>query len=666
MLKNCHFHRGESIKAHRLIFDSPETAKVVENVRAAEKLETVAAISIDDNKYLFKESGEKGEIKKYMDSANKKLDQAIPAHLQLAKAQTEANKYTSEANALVIRIGLAVDALKEGEKWQDIVTKENLTNAPASLVQAIKKAKSAEGLKQVCDNFISDGQKATDNLEAAQEIDNSKKTSLENIKRTAEIALEQKQKLRFEAAKKDFIRKKINQFFPDDPKSDQQKLQEKRMLATTFIGSALDGAELKADKKEIQNELESKFKGPVEHYLVEIVKELTSSKEQLFVADFPDATPEIRAYLGGILISMSIPDGQGEYIVGENTLNFVKVAYLSIPENKRNYLPAVQEALSGIRHSQKFELKKEEAITSKIMEIFPDNSSDHYLGVKREIARQYLEGMLSSAEIQTTEKWTKSELDYYLNTVTKEWFSEYVEAEMNGKKTTGWRERPDLKAILSSGSPAANAYMEGLIDSFSYTNDQGETVLGETQVNWIIENFNKVPVNARNDVNILKTYFYNQSAIFHMDEKEHPEMKVARTIFDQDGYSPALAFYDARMIKASETFSEKAGGDDALNRYRTMLLSEISKQDPANLDLDKLNDLPMPWAFEAKAIQVNQLPPDAIAASELPKELKEYAKRLTDRTGAGDMSIQFQYNGHVYYAKKPPMKVFVVPESKDA
>jgi hypothetical protein len=663
-----HFRRQFSteIKSHRLIFRAPETADVIKNVQDVEKLETVVAVTLDDNKYLFKESGKKGEIKKYMDGVNSKIDKNIPAKLQIAKATAEAGKYTPDAMGAAVRLSMQIPDLKEGEKWSTVVSKLDFQGALPELVQAIKKAKDPAIARQACDDILLAKEEAETNLTAAKEIDEAKKQTIENVKRTAEIAVEQKQKLRFEAAKKDFVRKKVNQLFPDDPKADQQKLQEKRMLATTFLESGLGAAELKADKKEIQEELDSKFKGALEQSVMELVKELTSSKEKNFMPEFPGATPEVKAYLGGILASMVVPDGNGGFRVPESSMAFVTAAYMSIPENKRNYLPAVKEAMTGVRQIEKFELKREEAIAAKILEIFPDDDADSSLKQKREIARAYLTGLLSSAEMQTNEKWTKKELDYYMSTVTKDWFTSYIQSELEEKKATGWRARPELKEVLSSTSPAANAYMEGLIDSFSFTNEKGETILDPTHLNWIVENFKKVPEDARHNVDYLKTYFNNQPAIYFMDENKHPEHKVTRAIFDEEGYSPALSFYDTRMVWATETFSGKAGGSDVLDRYRAMLLSEIGKQDPANLDLDKLNALPMPWAFEAKAVQVGQIPEGAIAAGELPKGIKEYANRLSARTGKGDLNMQFEYDGHLYYMKRPPNKIYIVPETKAA
>ncbi|HLG25417.1 MAG TPA: hypothetical protein VI588_01305 [Candidatus Gracilibacteria bacterium] len=656
------FSRNRRFVYHEI----PEVDEANKNLPQVESVQTVLAATIDDTKYTAKESQEKGEVHKFMQEAAKKAEAAIPSALRPGNAKAAFEKYGGEkAKGAGAALRGTIPDLKEGEDWNKIKTTLNLADVPSPLAEAIKKSKSPEEARAACDSFDAERDKREKMHLEAIVVDEKKLALLDNVERTVLVALEQKQKLRFEAAKKDYISNKAKELFPTDPTLDSLKLDEKRHLASTYMEGLMSGAELKADKAGIKEELDKAYKKTGDEVVKDVVEGMITGAVGNYWKDnkdcfYTNASPEVKAYMEGLLDSMMGPD---EHVTDEQW-TLIRDMYYAIPENERNYLPAFKEAFISIHKLAKFELRREEYIAAKSAELFPDDPKDPDAHMKRNIAAQYLSGLLSSADIHFGENRTRDEFDWYFNMFDLQKLRTYVEAELAEKETGGWRTNPEYKTVLSSTSPEVRAFMEGMIDSFSYNDDdpQKTRIIDDSQWQWIKARYNSIPVELRDNIGTVKSYFHNANSVYLVDREKNPERITALEILEIEG-SPALHYFNIRMAKARETFLGFPGGQDAVDRYREMLLTEIGQQDGANIDMTRLNALPMPWVFEARAFQVPEIPGGAVAAGKLPNEISDYAKKLTASTGSAKINIAFAYDNHVYYAKNPPFQLYIMPES---
>lgn len=664
----------------KLIFlELPPDIEQIQVKMEEEKYESLLAAVIDDDKYTSGESAEKGEIRKQLDRIAQQIDNNLPKNLQLASAQTNYQKYGGDGGK---EKGTAVkSAIREpidGQKWDlgkqmvELGTMVDLNKVPVPLIEGIKKAKSPSDARIACDTFEAERSTQKELVEGAKRIEEFKKVLLENIKRVAMVALDQKQMTRFETAKKLYIQDKAKNLFPSEAALDIKEVEGKRKLASVYLEGFMSKAALKADKKEIQEEFDSTYGVIDEQMIKEFVESLINNKSGDFWKDDSDysfyksATPEVKAYLEGLLDAVGKVDELDEKLyVNNQKREIIMKKYLEIPESQRNDLTSVQNAFGDIQAQINFETAKNTFIETKVKELYPDNSNDKSLEGKRNIARQYLAGLMKATSIQAAGN-IQEELNDFYEIYSPDDLRTYIDGEFDENKERGWKTYPEFQELFSSGSPSVRAYLEGLMDSLAFENNDGKPVVRMDDFEWIKKRYNSIiPEEARHNIDIVKGYFENANAVsFTGSEEGHGGMKWAIEVLDNEEKPEVKLFYEQRMAKANQILLGKPGGEEAVIRYKRMLLTEISKQNPGNVDMEKLNALPQPWIFEATTFTVSKLPEGAIAVAELPNAINEYAKKLTAQTGAEKIVFQFRYDHHVYYVNKPPFKVYVVPESK--
>lgn len=665
-----------SMPSRAVYFETPEAADVVPKVEQAEASEYATAMTLDDTKYYPEESLEKGEIRKLMDSVNKSADAAIPAGLKLGAAQDVYVKLGGpDAKGKGAALKGTIAENLSLEQWKDV--KKFFTfpeNTPDSLVQAVKNAKSVGEARLACDQFDVDWGKSEGQMRGALEIDSYKADMISKIEEAAKMSVEQKQKSRTEAAKKDFSLSKVAALFPEDPKAVKEDLERRSQLGATYLEGLLKNVDFTPDKKRTEDAIRSAYENAGgDDKVRSFVDSLGSGTEGPFWKDgneaefYKNASPDVKAYMEGVLDSRLPAGANGKRTIPPEDLAVIQETFALIPEDQRDSLSAVKAAFELIRPKIRFEKEVSQYTSAKVLELYPDDPNDPKLEEKRSCAKLYLDGVFRSVTFHYDMDSLKHELDTYFTQYPPSSVRDYVSGIVDQNKYPWSRSGdPKFTEMFKDTPRDVHVFLEGVIMSFVFEHDDGKIDIDAEQADWVLKTYNAIPESERGNINAVRSAFSKCKArnVYSMDDSKQENMDAARLVLAKN--NPEInSFFERRMAIAEDTF----WGTGSFGRYRTMILHAIAQQNPDQPDMAKLEALPMPINYESGTQQVQELPADAALVSQLPKTLETYAKRLTSRMEqAGAVKpfvVKIEYDGgNYYYAKNPPFQIYSVPENK--
>ena len=665
-----------SMPSRAVYFETPEAADVVPKVEQAEASEYATAMTLDDTKYKAEESAEKGEIRKLMDSVNKSADAVIPAGLRLSAAQDSYVKLGGpDAKGKGAALKGTIAENLSLEQWQDV--KKFFTfpeNTPASLVQAVKNAKSVGEARLACDQFDVDWGKSESQMRAALEIESHKADMIGKIEEAAKMSVEQKQKSRREAARKDFTLSKVTALFPEDPKAVKEDIERRRQLGAAYLEGLLTSIKLTPDKKGTEDAIRSAYENAGgDNKVKSFVDSLGSGTEGPFWKDskeaefYKNASPDVKAYMEGVLDSRIPADSGGGRTIPPEDLAVIRETFALIPEGQRDSLSAVKAAFEHIRPKIRFEKEVSQYTDAKVLELYPDNPGDPKLEEKRACAKLYLEGLFRSVGFNYDMDSLKQELDNYYTTYPPSTIRDYVSGIVDQNKFP-WSQSGDPKftEMFKDTPRDVHIFLEGIIMSFVFKHDDGKIDIDAEQADWVLKTYNAIPESERAHLDSVRSAFSKCKSrnVYSMNDSKQENMDAARLVLAKN--NPEInSFFERRMAIAEDTFWHT----ESFGRYRTMILQAIARQDPDQPDMATLEALPMPINYESGTQQVQEVPADAALVSQVPKPLESYAKRLTSRMEqAGAVKpfvVKIEYDGgNYYYAKNPPFQVYSLPENK--
>ncbi len=729
MTNNWHIQKvfGLTHSARAIYLETPEAASF------APKLEQVAvaaapeAQTLDDTKYLAEESADnpEGAVWKLADRTAKQIDGIIPANLKTPAAKATLQKMggpdAKGSGESVKNTISAAEPLEEWNKRKEFIATPGL---PASVAQMVRAAGSPTEARLACDQFSVDYVKAESQVSAAKEIHTLREKTWEKIEQIGMLSVEQKQISRFEGAKKEFALNKVNSLFPENPKLDQENIKQQRSLASTYLEGLLANEDLKVDKKEMESAMRDAYeKAGGDKKTKQFVEGLTSetpssswgaNKENEF---YKSASPEVKAYMEGMLDSYATVDEDGVSKIDPQALLQIQTSYLNIPEGQ-NSLSEIKNTLGPLKLQVNFEKERSRYIDAKILELFPNDPKDQSLDLKRENARTYLQGLFSSVSIHTDKEDFRSTMDNYYSMYSPAIIRVFIEGVMDEDKMVPTvANEARFSNMFAQTSPDVHMFLEGIINSFAYKHNDGKIYCDDEQANWVVGKFNSISVDSRRDIVTVKSYYSNFQArmMKDMDDTDEPEMKSAREVLFLN--KPEINhFLKTRITQAEKMFLGKPGGQDMVDRYRDMLLLSlkaavsvgkqidvkalnaipaadnfekgtekpkevspnlaaagavaVAANAPKRVNMNILNALPMPVNFERGTEILKEAPPDLVEAINVPKLVETYATNLVAKMKAVDdkpLVIKLNYDEKLaYYITDPPVTISVLPPSQTA
>ncbi len=270
----------------------------------------------------------------------------------------------------------------------------------------------------------------------------------------------------------------------------------------------------------------------------------------------------------------------------------------------------------------------------------------------RGLAVQYLNGMMSKAELKVGKEAIKKELEAEFSSMPVDIQKKFIASvQVAPDKREGEVYNSDA---LVNASPAIKAHVEGLLDSTTGDPKQRAKMLAHIQ-----RRINQLPKSERNNLLAVETALstIHQEAdtdkkwrtveITNEDRKEKIDGNVNKASVIMKEHPEVGMFFKQRMAKANELFKGQPGHEANMRKYRNTLLSSISRLDPKNINRAVLDAIPLPSTFEAGAAISKDFPSDLKPATRMLPGTGAYALKLMKqlkRQGAPKGTIiKFKY-----------------------